>query len=144
MTEEKLTDVINDFFGVDAMYYGVDSYALSKHIFEKCGFVQIPLVEFKFDRTKQIFDLKEKVEAVSGEVKHYLNFIDSELHRVFNNGEVAEEDKAYESELCDLSMLLHMAGMNIKGAEQILNNAIYRSEGIKIDISLRTVGGADE
>ena len=32
MTEERLTDAINEFFGVDAMYYGVDSRALAHHL----------------------------------------------------------------------------------------------------------------
>ena len=32
MTEEKITDVINDFFGVDAMYYGVDTKEIIDYI----------------------------------------------------------------------------------------------------------------
>lgn len=30
----KLADIINDFFGSDAMYYGVDSYALAWHLID--------------------------------------------------------------------------------------------------------------
>ena len=29
---KKLTETINDFFGCDAMYYDVDSYALAQHL----------------------------------------------------------------------------------------------------------------
>jgi len=35
---EELTELINDFFGCDAMYYGVDSYALAHYLFDS-GFV---------------------------------------------------------------------------------------------------------
>lgn len=28
----ELTEVINDFFGCDAMYFGVDSYALANYL----------------------------------------------------------------------------------------------------------------
>ena len=31
---QKLTELINDFFGVDAMYYSVDSHALAWHLID--------------------------------------------------------------------------------------------------------------
>ena len=30
----KLTELINEFFGVDAMYFGVDSHALAWHLID--------------------------------------------------------------------------------------------------------------
>ena len=32
---EEITDTINDLYGVDAMYYGVDSNAIAHHLYEK-------------------------------------------------------------------------------------------------------------
>ena len=31
---KKLTDLINEFFGADAMYFGVDSHALAWHLID--------------------------------------------------------------------------------------------------------------
>ena len=31
---QKLTEMINDFFGTDAMYFGVDSHALAWHLID--------------------------------------------------------------------------------------------------------------
>lgn len=37
--QRKITEIINDFFGADAMYFDVDSYALAKHLIEnKCRY----------------------------------------------------------------------------------------------------------
>lgn len=30
-----ITDVINDLYGVDAMYFGVDSYAIAHRLYER-------------------------------------------------------------------------------------------------------------
>lgn len=37
--QRRITEIINDFFGTDAMYFDVDSYALAKHLIEnKCRY----------------------------------------------------------------------------------------------------------
>ena len=37
--QEKITEILNNFFGADAMYFDVDSYALAKHLIEnKCRY----------------------------------------------------------------------------------------------------------
>ena len=93
--------------------------------------------ELQYVRSKQSDDLRLKLRSRSQEIHDFI----AELDRgsCFLWGQEEYEDVSpseYHVEVIEVSKLMHMALMSVKSAEQLLLDAVRRSEGDKFDISL--------
>ena len=93
--------------------------------------------ELQYVRSKQIDDLRLKLKSKSEEIRDFIIQLDDESVALWNMEEYEDVSPSeYHVEVIEVSKLMHMALMSVRSAEQLLLNAVRRSEGDKFDISI--------
>ena len=93
--------------------------------------------ELQFVRSKQIDDLRLKLKTQTDELWNFIIQLDRESLSLWDAEEYEDVSPSeYHTEVIEESKLMHLAMMSAKSAEQLLLDAVRRSEGDKFTLSI--------